>query len=152
MLLRRPQRRLSQKALEKKGTTKDTKSTKKSFSFPWWPSCSSWFEAFMLFATPSKEAVAKALKRREPRRTRRARRRAFLFLSGLRVLRGSRLLGFLQHPQRRLSQKVESLCCHCVQEESVVVSHLLTPQPPGAGDWYRFWQCQTHPQWMILYP
>ncbi len=35
---------------EKKGTTK---STKKSFSFPLWPSCSSWFKAFMLFATPS---------------------------------------------------------------------------------------------------
>ena len=41
------------KGSEKKGTTKDTKSTKKSFSFPLWPWCSSWFKAFMLFATPS---------------------------------------------------------------------------------------------------
>ena len=39
------------KGPEKKGTTKNTKSTKKSFSFPSWPSCSSWFKAFMLFAT-----------------------------------------------------------------------------------------------------
>ena len=43
--------------LEKKGTTKSTKSTKKSFSFPLWPSCSSWFKAFMLFATPSKSGI-----------------------------------------------------------------------------------------------
>ena len=50
---------------------------------------------------PTTEAVAKALKRREPRRTRRAQRRAFLFLSGLRVLRGSWLLGFLRQPQQR---------------------------------------------------
>ena len=38
------------KSSEKKGTTKNTN---KSFSFPSWPSCSSWFKAFMLFATPS---------------------------------------------------------------------------------------------------
>ena len=37
------------KGPEKKGTTKDTKSTKKSFSFPLCSSCPSWFEAFMLF-------------------------------------------------------------------------------------------------------
>ena len=36
------------KGSEKKGTTK---STKKSFSFPSWPS---WFKAFMLFATTQK--------------------------------------------------------------------------------------------------
>ena len=47
------------KGSEKKGTTKNTKSTKKSVSFPLWPSCSSWFKAFMLFATPSKEGTAK---------------------------------------------------------------------------------------------
>ena len=41
------------KGPEKKGTTKDTKSTKKSFSFPLCSSCPSWFKAFMLFATPS---------------------------------------------------------------------------------------------------
>ena len=41
------------KSPEKKGTTKDTKSTKKSFSFPLCSSCPSWFEAFMLFATIS---------------------------------------------------------------------------------------------------
>ncbi len=34
---------------EKKGTTK---STKRSFSFPSWPACSSWFKAFM---TPSRK-------------------------------------------------------------------------------------------------
>ena len=34
------------KGSEKKGTTKDTKSTKKSFSFPLCPSCTSWFKAF----------------------------------------------------------------------------------------------------------
>ena len=50
-----------------------------------------------------RRASQKALKRREPRRTRRAQRRAFLFLSGLRVLRGSRLLGFLRHPRRQES-------------------------------------------------
>ena len=37
------------KGCEKKGTTK---STKKSFSFPWWSSCSSWFKAFMLLRQP----------------------------------------------------------------------------------------------------
>ena len=47
------------KGSEKKGTTKDTKSTKKSFSFPLWPSCSAWFKAFMLSATPSTESGAK---------------------------------------------------------------------------------------------
>ena len=41
------------KGSEKKGTTKDTKSTKKSFSFPLCSSCPSWFEAFTLFATAS---------------------------------------------------------------------------------------------------
>ena len=51
------------------------------------------------FAIRSLEAVAIALKRREPRRTRRALRRAFLFLGALRVLRGSRLLCFLQQPR-----------------------------------------------------
>ena len=45
----------------------------------------------------------KALKRREPRRTRRARRRAFLFLCVPRVLSGSRLLCFLRQPRRRES-------------------------------------------------
>ena len=40
------------KGSEKEGTMK---STKKSFSFPLWPSCSSWFKAFMLFATLSQE-------------------------------------------------------------------------------------------------
>ena len=39
------------KGYEKKETTKSTKSTKKSFSFPLWLSCSWWFKAFMLFAT-----------------------------------------------------------------------------------------------------
>ena len=47
------------------------------------------------------KVLQKALKRREPRRTRRALRRAFLFLRGLRVLRGSRLLGFLRQPPSR---------------------------------------------------
>ena len=37
------------KGSEKKGTTKNTKSTKKSFSFPLCPSCTSWFKAFWLF-------------------------------------------------------------------------------------------------------
>ena len=36
---------------EKKETTKHTKSTKRSFSFPLCSSCASWFKAFMLFAT-----------------------------------------------------------------------------------------------------
>ena len=40
------------------------------------------------------------LKRMEPRRTRRAQRRAFLFLCDLRVLGGSRLLCFLRQPRR----------------------------------------------------
>ena len=34
------------KGSEKKGTTKNTKNTKKSFSFPFCPSCTSWFKAF----------------------------------------------------------------------------------------------------------
>ena len=52
--------------------------------------------------------MQKALKRREPRRARRALRRAFLFLCVLRVLRGSRLLCFLRHLPSRLYQKAES--------------------------------------------
>ena len=39
------------KGPEKKGTTENTKSTKKSFSFPLCSLCSLWFKAFMLFAT-----------------------------------------------------------------------------------------------------
>ena len=39
------------KGAEKKGTTKGTKSTKKSFSFVAFVPL--WFKAFMLFATPS---------------------------------------------------------------------------------------------------
>ena len=42
---------------EKEGTTKDTKSTKKSFSFPLCSSCPSWFEAFMPFATASTPVI-----------------------------------------------------------------------------------------------
>ena len=38
------------KGPEKKGTTKNTKSTKKSFSFPLWPS---WFKAFYFLRHPS---------------------------------------------------------------------------------------------------
>ena len=45
------------KGPEKKGTTKHTKSTKKSFSFPLCSSCPSWFEAFMLFVTTSKAGI-----------------------------------------------------------------------------------------------
>ena len=48
-LMRPLSKRASQKALKRRGTTKNTS---KSFSFPLWPSCSSWFKAFMLFATP----------------------------------------------------------------------------------------------------
>ena len=46
------------KGSEKKGTTKDTKSTKKSFSFPL---CPSWFKAFKLFAIPAKMQDKNAL-------------------------------------------------------------------------------------------
>ena len=45
------------KGSEKKGTTKSTKSTKKSFSFPLCSLCALWFKAFMLFATPSKAGI-----------------------------------------------------------------------------------------------
>ncbi len=53
------------KGSEKKGTTKNTKSAKKSFSFPLWPSCSSWFKAFMLFATPCEVGPARDSRLRE---------------------------------------------------------------------------------------
>ena len=55
--------------------------------------------------SPPTRLSQKPLKRREPRRTRRALRRAFLFLSGLRGLRGSRLLSFLRRPPTRVLQK-----------------------------------------------
>ena len=55
------------KGSEKKGTTKNTKSTKKSFSFP---SCSSWFKAFMLFATASFAGMTEnELRKKEKKRT-----------------------------------------------------------------------------------
>ena len=57
------------------------------------------------YRSPPERVLQKPLKRREPRRTRRALRRAFLFLSGLSVLRGSRLLSFLPRPPERVSQK-----------------------------------------------
>ena len=48
-------------------------------------------------------ANLEALKRREPRRTRRAQRKRKALLCALRVLRGSRLLSFLRHARRRES-------------------------------------------------
>ena len=64
---------------EKKGTTKNTKSTKKSFSFPFCSSCASWFKAFMLFATTYSEAAAKDPEKKGTTKNTKSTKKSFSF-------------------------------------------------------------------------